>query len=198
MNTIVAILLGYIVGSIPWALIIGKIFYGVDIREHGSGNLGGTNALRTLGKLPGIIIMILDASKSFIYMALINSFNPSLIAYCGLAVCLGHCFPIFANFKGGKAVACSCGYVLGINIFIENKVLLTFIIPMFIWLVVMLITHYMSLGSMSGVLAAAIMALIFFENKTYAILLLILAIFVIFMHRSNIKNLIEHKEKKLF
>lgn len=197
MKTFLFILIGYLVGSIPWALIIGKVFYSVDVREHGSGNLGGTNVLRTLGKLPGISVMLLDALKALIFMFILYKIYPSAIAYAGLAVCLGHCFPIFAKFKGGKAVACSCGYVLGLNLFIENKVLLTFVIPMLIWLIVMLTTKYMSLASMSGVLFAAITSLIFFENKINALLVLLLALFVIFMHRSNIVKLINHKESKL-
>lgn len=198
MKELLIIILGYLIGSIPWALIIGKLFYGIDIREKGSGNLGGTNALRVLGKIPGISIMILDALKAFLYMIIINFIDSSLIAYGGLMVCIGHCFPIFANFKGGKAVACSCGYVLGLNILIEHKILLTFVIPMLVWLIVLLITRYMSLASMSGLIAAAITSLIFFDNKLYAVLILLLCLFVIFMHRSNINKLINHKEKKLF
>lgn len=197
MKLFIFILLGYLVGSIPWALIIGKVFYNTDVRKHGSGNLGGTNVLRTLGKLPGISVMVLDSLKALIYMFIISKIYKDAIAFAGLAVCLGHCFPVFANFKGGKAVACSCGYVLGINLFIEHKILLTFIIPMLIWLIIMLLTRYMSLASMSGVLSAAITSLIFFDNKLYAILILILALFVIFMHRSNIVKLINHKENKL-
>ena len=198
MKELLIIILGYIIGSIPWALIIGKLFYGIDIREKGSGNLGGTNALRVLGKIPGISIMILDALKAFLYMIIVNYIDSSLIAYGGLMACIGHCFPIFANFKGGKAVACSCGYVLGLNLLIEHKTLLTFVVPMLVWLIVLLITRYMSLASMSGLLSAAITSLIFFDNKLYALLILLLCLFVIFMHRSNIVKLKNHKEKKLF
>ena len=190
-------MIGYIIGSIPWALIIGKCFYGIDIREYGSGNLGGTNAFRTLGKVPGISVMFLDAAKAFLYMVVLNFLYKEAIPYAGLAVCLGHCFPLFANFRGGKAVACSCGYVLAISLFMEHKVLQGFVIPMTIFLIVLFTTKYMSIASMSCLVSSAIVAWIFYDNKTYAVLISLLAMFVIFMHRSNIKKLINHTEAKM-
>ena len=193
-----AILGGYLIGSIPWALIIGKTFYGKDIRQYGSGNLGGTNAARHLSKPVGIAIMVLDALKAFIYMWILSGIDKSLIPYAGLAVCIGHCFPVFAGFKGGKAVACSCGYVLAINVFLENQIILAFIVPMLVFVTVMFLTKYMALASMSGLVSAAIMGFVSYHNKTYALLISLLALFVIYMHRSNIKRLINHQESKLF
>lgn len=188
---------GYLIGSVPWSLIIGKLFYSKDIRQFGSGNLGGTNAARVLGKPIGITIMFLDALKAFIFMWILNGIYKEAIPYGGLAVCIGHCFPIFANFKGGKAVACSCGYVLGINVFLEHKIFTCFIIPMIIFAIMMLSSGYMSVGSMSGEIAAAITGWIFYDKKIHALLITILALFVIYMHRSNIKKLINHQENKL-
>lgn len=196
-KSVLIVFIGYIIGSIPWALIVGKVFYGVDIRKHGSGNLGGTNALRTLGKIPGIAVMLLDALKAFIYMVVVNVIDSSIIQYAGLAVCVGHCFPIFANFKGGKAVACSCGYILALNILIEHKTIYTFIIPGIIWLITLLSTRYMSLASILGLLSSSILGFIFYQNKTNAILVLILSAFVIYMHRANIKRLLNKTENKL-
>lgn len=121
LNLTVAILVGYIVGSIPWALIVGKVFYGVDVRKHGSGNLGGTNVLRTLGKVPGISVMVLDALKALLFMAVLHLLKmDDIVPFAGLAVLIGHCFPVFANFKGGKAVASAVGYVLAVNLFVEK------------------------------------------------------------------------------
>ena len=97
-------IIGYLIGSVPWGLVIGKVFYHKDIREYGSGNLGGTNAARVLGTPVGILVILLDALKAFLVMSLNHYIAPGIEQYCGLAVCIGHCFPIFANFKGGKAV----------------------------------------------------------------------------------------------
>ena len=110
--TIIAIAVGYIVGSIPWALIIGKVFYKKDIREYGSGNLGGTNAGRVLGAKAGMAVIVLDALKALIYMIVLSFIAPYSIAYGGFACIVGHCFPVFANFRGGKGVATAFGYLL--------------------------------------------------------------------------------------
>ncbi|MBR0418549.1 MAG: glycerol-3-phosphate acyltransferase, partial [Erysipelotrichaceae bacterium] len=86
-------IVGYLIGSIPWGLFIGKVFYHKDIREYGSGNLGGTNAGRVLGAPIGILVILLDALKAFIVMTLAHYISPGVEQYCGLAVCIGHCFP---------------------------------------------------------------------------------------------------------
>ena len=197
MKTLIWLIIGYLVGSIPWALIIGKTFYGVDIRTKGSGNLGGTNAGRVLGKKVGIIVILLDALKAFIVMLICNKLDPTNVRYAGLAVCIGHCFPIFANFKGGKAVACSMGYVLGIALFITHDIVFTFVYPLLVFLIVLCLFKYMSLASMSGLIAATIMGFLTYKDNSLATLVLLLTIFVIFMHRANIKRLIEGKENKV-
>ena len=197
MKTLIWLIIGYLVGSIPWALIIGKTFYGVDIRTKGSGNLGGTNAGRVLGKKVGIVVILLDALKAFIVMLICNKLDPANIRYAGLAVCIGHCFPIFANFKGGKAVACSMGYVLGIALFITHDIVFTFVYPLLVFLIVLCLFKYMSLASMSGLIAATIMGFLTYKDNSLATLVLLLTVFVIFMHRANIKRLIEGKENKV-
>ena len=197
MKTLIWLIIGYLIGSISWALIIGKVFYGVDIRTKGSGNLGGTNAGRVLGKKVGIIVILLDALKAFIVMFICNKLDPANVRYAGLAVCIGHCFPIFANFKGGKAVACSMGYVLGIALFITHDVIFTFVFPLLVFLIVLCLFKYMSLASMSGLVAATIMGFLTYKDNSLATLVLLLTIFVIFMHRANIKRLIEGKENKV-
>ena len=181
LNLTVAILVGYIVGSIPWALIVGKVFYGVDVRKHGSGNLGGTNVLRTLGKVPGISVMVLDALKALLFMA----------------VLIGHCFPVFANFKGGKAVASAVGYVLAVNLFVEKQLMLCWLLPMLIFVTVLFTTRYMSLASITVVSLFAITALIFYQSKINALLIVLLALFVIYKHKDNINRLKEGTEKRL-
>lgn len=200
MKTIILILwliVGYLIGSIPWALIIGKTFYGVDIRTKGSGNLGGTNAGRVLGKKAGIIVILLDALKAFVVMVLVNAISPEYIRYAGLAVCIGHCFPVFANFKGGKAVACSAGYILGLGLFVTHDVVFTFVYPALVFVIVLCLTKYMSLASMSGLVTATIMGYLTYKDNSLATLVLLLTLFVIFMHRANIVRLIHGNENKI-
>ena len=123
MYEILLILLGYLYGSIPFALVIGKVFYNTDVRESGSGNLGGTNAGRVLGKKAGISVIVLDALKAVIifylssYLSLKFNLNPDIKYIAGLACIFGHCYPIFAEFRGGKAVSTSLGYFLCIEPF---------------------------------------------------------------------------------
>lgn len=200
MKTIILILwliVGYLIGSIPWALIIGKTFYGVDIRTKGSGNLGGTNAGRVLGKKAGIIVILLDALKAFLVMVLVNAISPEYIRYVGLAVCIGHCFPVFANFKGGKAVACSAGYILGLGLFVTHDIVFTFVYPALVFIIVLCLTKYMSLASMSGLVTATIMGYLTYKDNSLATLVLLLTLFVIFMHRANIVRLIHGNENKV-
>lgn len=195
LNYILIILLGYLIGSIPFALIIGKLFYNTDIRESGSGNLGGTNAGRTLGKKAGIIVILLDISKAFVAITLatiiINQFNMNVNPnICGLAVVFGHCYPIFAGFKGGKGVACAAGFILAINP-------LLLLIALVIFLINLKIHHMVSLSVMITVSIITILAYLvpYFYNTKYV--LTFLTLFLIFQHRDNIKRIIKGMENKI-
>lgn len=195
LNYILIILLGYLIGSIPFALIIGKLFYNTDIRESGSGNLGGTNAGRTLGKKAGIIVILLDISKAFVAITLatiiINQFNMNVNPnICGLAVVFGHCYPIFAGFKGGKGVACAAGFILAINP-------LLLLIALVIFLINLKIHHMVSLSVMITVSIITILAYLvpYFYNTKYV--LTFLTLFLIFQHRDNIKRIIKGTENKI-
>lgn len=132
MYEILLILLGYLYGSIPFALVIGKVFYNTDVRESGSGNLGGTNAGRVLGKKAGISVIVLDALKAVIifylssYLSLKFNLNPDIKYIAGLACIFGHCYPIFAEFRGGKAVSTSLGYFYVLNHYMQLLLLLYF------------------------------------------------------------------------
>ena len=197
MKIVLWLIIGYLIGSIPWALIIGKVFYNVDIRTKGSGNLGGTNAGRVLGKKVGIIVILLDALKALIVMIIANALAPECARYAGLAVCIGHCFPVFANFKGGKAVACSMGYILGIALFITHDFIFTFLFPLLVFLIVLCLSKYVSLASMSALVFATIMGFLTYKDNSLAVLVLLLTVFVIFMHRANIQRLIQGNENKV-
>ena len=150
LNFIGVIILSYLFGSVPWSLVIGKVFFHKDIRTEGSGNLGGTNAGRVLGKKVGIIVIILDALKAFFSMLLASFIAKDAIIYAGLACCIGHCFPIFAQFKGGKAVATSFGFFLGIATFINHQYFYQFFLPLLIFLVSLYLCRMVSLSSIIG------------------------------------------------
>lgn len=196
MKILLWLLIGYLIGSIPWGLIIGQIFFHKDIRNYGSGNLGGTNAARVLGKPIGILVIILDAMKAFILMILCHKYAADMCQYSGLAVCLGHCFPVFAGFKGGKAVATSFGYLLGLAMFVNSEWLFTFIIPLFLFFTLLIIFKMVSLASMCSVLSAGIIISIFVDIKI-GLLVICLSAFVIYRHKDNIKRIINGKERKI-
>lgn len=196
MKIILWLLIGYIIGSISWGLIIGKVFYNTDIREHGSGNLGGTNAGRVLGAKVGVTVVILDALKAFLVMILAHFISPGIEQYAGLATCVGHCFPVFAGFRGGKAVATSYGCLLGLGIFVCHEYLFTFIIPVAVFFAIVLATGYVSLGSMCGVSTASLLIMIF-DNFTVGLMVGALALFVIYRHRTNITRIMNGTESRV-
>ena len=196
MHVIIWLLIGYLIGSIPWGLVIGKVFFNKDIREYGSGNPGGTNAGRVLGTPVGIIVILLDGLKALLVMILCHQIDPGLEQYAGLSVCIGHCFPVFAGFKGGKAVACSYGYMLGLALYVTHEYVFTFILPLAVFFAVLALSKMVSLSSMLGVSSAAI-GVFFFVDRLIGLLLSALALFVIYRHRSNIERILNGTESKI-
>ena len=196
VKLLLSLLIGYLIGSIPWGLVIGKVFYNTDIREYGSGNLGGTNAGRVLGTPIGFLVIFLDGSKALLVMIITHLISPGLEHYAGLAVCIGHCFPIFAGFKGGKAVACSYGFLLGLALFVTHEYLLTFILPLLTFFFVLALSKMVSLSSMIGVSMAAIL-IFFFVDKTIGLMVFALALFVIYRHKTNIERIKNGTESKI-
>ncbi|MBM6618837.1 glycerol-3-phosphate 1-O-acyltransferase PlsY [Bacillus suaedaesalsae] len=189
----IVIILAYLIGSIPSGLLVGKIGYGIDIREHGSGNLGGTNTFRTLGKKAGFIVTIADILKGTLATALPfffglspEEFHPLLV---GTFAVIGHMYPIFANFKGGKAVATSGGVLLLYSP-------LMFITMLALFLLCILITKYVSLSSMLTGLYALIYS-IFTGDLPLIIVISVLVIFIFYRHRANIKRIIDKTEPKV-
>jgi len=196
MRIIMWLLIGYLIGSIPWGLVIGKVFFNKDIRKYGSGNLGGTNAGRVLGTPVGIIVILLDGLKALLVMILCHQIDPGLEQYAGLAVCIGHCFPVFAGFKGGKAVACSYGYMLGLALFVTHEFFYTFIIPLLVFFISLALSKMVSLSSMLGVSSSAI-SVFLFVDRVIGLMLMALALFVIYRHRSNIERIKNGTESKI-
>ena len=194
-NILLAIVVGYVFGSIPFALVIGKVFYKTDVREHGSGNLGGSNAGRVLGKKAGLTVILLDAFKSIIAMAVVSLIDPTTIMYAGFAAAVGHCYPMFANFKGGKAVATIAGYVLGL-IFFGYTPFYNALIPLAVFLIVLKLTKYVSLSSIIMLGLAAVMTLVN-SGITEGLTLVVLWAFSTYRHRANIVRIKEGTENKV-
>jgi glycerol-3-phosphate acyltransferase PlsY len=192
-NTIFA----YLAGSIPTAVWYGKFFHGIDVRQHGSGNAGATNSLRTLGKKAGIIVLIVDFLKGFLAVKAASLFSTEtdsiLPLIMGLAVILGHIFPIFAQFRGGKGVATAMGVLVATFPWAALGCVLVFIIVVFT-------TKYVSLASLLGALAFPIQLTFNFWNENvdkYAIgFAWLIFIVLVVMHRQNIERLLQGTESK--
>ena len=184
-------LIAYLLGSIPSALIVGKLGFKKDIREHGSGNMGATNTFRVLGLKAGSIVTLADILKGTVATLLpLLLFDVEINRLLlGLFAVIGHTYPIFAKFKGGKAVATSGGIFLGVNP-------LLFIIMVLSFLLTLYISKYVSLSSMiTGVIA--IIASIIFKDMALIIVTSVLTIFVFYRHKDNIKRIKNKTEPKI-
>ena len=189
LNAII-IVLAYLLGSIPSGLIVGKVFFGKDIREHGSGNLGGTNTFRTLGVKAGLVVSIADVLKGTIAASLPFIFNSELhMLAVGVFAVIGHMYPVFAGFRGGKAVATSGGILLAYAPLLFLFMLLFFFISLYI-------TKYVSLSSILTSIATFIYAL-FTRDPALIAVVAVLAAFVIYRHRANIVRIRNKTEPKI-
>ncbi|MEI2663230.1 glycerol-3-phosphate 1-O-acyltransferase PlsY [Rossellomorea sp. LJF3] len=184
------LILSYLLGSIPSGLLIGKTFYGKDIREHGSGNLGGTNTFRTLGVKAGMIVTIMDILKGTLATLLPLMFASDVhMLLAGVFAVIGHMYPVFANFRGGKAVATSAGVLLGYNYIL-------FLILLAVFFICLYATKYVSLSSMIAAVLAFTYS-IFTGDIPLIIVVGILTIFVIYRHRANIVRIKNKTEPKI-
>lgn len=197
MELFFILLTAYIIGSIPSALWIGKLFYNMDIREHGSGNLGGTNTFRVLGKPAGLIVTTMDILKGTAATCLpilpLFSDTPINSLILGFAAVIGHMYPIFARFKGGKAVATSGGVLLGYHWPIFVVVLATFFI-------VLKLSKMVSFSSMTVAVVGFIYSLIYYLKTGDWYLFLTVALFAAFIfyrHRANIARIRAGTEPKV-
>jgi acyl phosphate:glycerol-3-phosphate acyltransferase len=184
------ILSSYLIGSIPTALIVGKLVFGVDIRDHGSKNPGATNTLRVLGKGSAIIVVLVDIGKGAFAASLPLYFNLDVDPlYFGLAAVIGHCFPIFAGFRGGKAIATTAGTLAVANFPLALIAFGTFFLVIFL-------SKYVFLGSISVGLSLLVYSFIS-QELDFELIFLFFTIFLIYLHRSNIRNLILGIEPKI-
>lgn len=193
---ILLIIMSYLYGSIPFALVIGKLFFHKDVRNYGSHNLGGTNAGRVLGKPAGLAVILLDATKCIVSMALTKlaiahfGLYVDLYYFSGLACIVGHCYPIFVGFKGGKGVSSAIAYALMTNIY-------AFLIALVTFLIVLKISKYVSLSSILGCIAVVIAAPFLGYPTVGIICNILIASLVIYRHHGNIKRIINGTERKI-
>ena len=188
MELILSIIISYLMGSIPFGLILTKIFLKKDIRDIGSGNIGATNVLRTGNKIIGYLTLSLDVLKAVIPVLYIKFNYPELVYVSSLSVFLGHVFPLWLKFKGGKGVATYVGILFSIN-YILGFVFVTS------WLIIFLVLRYSSLGS---ILATFIIPIFILFNPNYEneYFFTIMFILILFTHKENVKRLINKEESK--
>jgi glycerol-3-phosphate acyltransferase PlsY len=186
------LLLGsYLLGSIPFGLIIAA-FWRIDIRKYGSGNIGATNVLRTLGAVPGSLVFILDLLKGTAAIALATAYinEPLVVVACGLAAVLGHTFSVFIKFQGGRGVAAGLGVLLGIapDLFIFAVALFALIVGL---------TRYVSLGSVLTALAVALAFVAFGRPWPYSLAAALITLIIVLRHIPNIKRLLQGTEHRI-
>ena len=200
--TLTAFLLAYLLGSIPTAVWVGKYFHGIDVREHGSGNAGATNTIRVLGWKSGVPVLIVDLGKGCLAALLPvllklappdSALLTNLQILTGLTAIIGHIFPVFAGFRGGKGVATVFGVLLAIH---PEVTLVCF----GVFLVILILTGIVSVSSMSAGIAFPVFLLTIFDTPSmiFKIFSVVMAIALLITHRNNIKRLLKGEEKKLF
>lgn len=198
----IMVIAAYLIGAIPTALWVGQAYFGIDIRKHGSGNSGATNTFRVLGKKPGAVVMLVDVFKGWTatslagFLVLLGAVQPDqLIIFqllLGMVAVVGHIFPVYAQFKGGKGIATLLGMVLAIH---PQAAL----VCMAIFLVVLFVSRYVSLGSMIAALAFPILLLLPRFHPEEPILIVfgfIIFAIVVLTHRKNINRLLQGEESK--
>lgn len=193
-----SLIIGYLLGSIPFALVIGKVFYKTDVREFGSKNLGGGNTGRVLGKRAGVAVMTMDILKVTlaIFLASFLEHDSITTVTAGLASAIGHCFPVFAGFKGGKAVATMYGFLFGMAL-CGGYGLWIFILPLVGYLVVLYICKIVSLASICSSVIAAVVVYILTGSILMLLALLVFVVLITVRHRANIARMLKGEERKI-
>ena len=200
MTIAILIILAYLIGSIPTAVWVSKRFYGIDIREHGSGNAGATNTFRILGSKAGSAVMMIDMMKGFIAvkLSLLSAFPwyseqiTNLQIFLGLAAVVGHIFPIWADFRGGKGIATLFGMILAIQPLVAVSLVGVF-------LAILFLTRYVSLSSISASVAFPLLILFIFKapELSYRVFAIATACLVVLTHYKNINRLLQGNESKV-
>ena len=187
MDYLVIIIISYLLGSIPFGLILTKLFLKKDIRDIGSGNIGATNVLRTGNKIVGYSTLLLDILKAILPVIYIKFYYPDFIYISSLSVFLGHVFPIWLRFNGGKGVATYVGILFSIN-------LIYGLVFGLAWIIIFLFSKYSSLSSLLGSLSIPVY--LFIVNGDQIIFFIIMFVLIFYTHRENIKRLKNKEENK--
>ncbi|MDD5098014.1 MAG: glycerol-3-phosphate 1-O-acyltransferase PlsY [Candidatus Omnitrophica bacterium] len=206
LQTFIALLASYLLGSIPTAYIFGRRLLGIDIRKSGSGNVGATNALRVLGKGPGIAVLIIDIFKGLIVVSFLGDYFAdkailgqvqNLRIIMGLCCICGHNWTVFLQFKGGKGIATSLGVLLGLALRITglNIVIALLVIA---WFIVFFLSRMVSLASIIAALALPALCLIFKQSNFMILVATLLCVFVIIRHKANLARILAGREPRLY
>jgi glycerol-3-phosphate acyltransferase PlsY len=205
MLSVIGLLIAYFLGAIPFGYLLAKYWANIDILKTGSGNIGATNALRTMGKKAGLAVLILDLLKGFAAVAVISrifyhgNIGISQLAYIYLSGALavsGHIWTIFLKFKGGKGVATTLGVIIGLVTFSLSYVWIL-LAAFAIWFAVVYVTKYVSLGSIAASLMLFAGLTVYLRNLPSVIFGIFIAAIVIYSHRGNISRLINGTENKI-
>jgi glycerol-3-phosphate acyltransferase PlsY len=196
---IISVIISYLIGSFPTSFIMARSIKGVDIRQVGSGNAGATNVLRSVGRLPALVTLIVDVAKGILVVTVVASFFYSYIdnldydfyrSFLGLVVVCGHIWPVWLKFKGGKGVATTLGVAIGL----APLVLLPSVV---IWAIIFFTTHYVSLASILALISFPIVAIAFGQSIYLVLISCVICSISIFKHRENITRLLKGQESKV-
>ncbi|MDP8261044.1 MAG: glycerol-3-phosphate 1-O-acyltransferase PlsY [Candidatus Kappaea frigidicola] len=202
---LMGIILAYLLGAIPFGYLIAKYWAKIDIRKEGSGNIGATNALRTMGKKAGLSVLILDLLKGLIAVTLIGrlfyQYNSNIdqltyVYVIGLTVICAHIWTIFLSFKGGKGVSTALGVLVGLTVY-DVKFSLILLLAFCIWFIIVFFSKYVSLGSIAAALFLPIGLIIFIKSLEALIFGILIASIVIYSHRQNVHKLLTNTERKI-
>lgn len=182
--------LAYLLGAVPFGYLLCKLVYKVDIRELGSGNIGATNVMRSVGKWPALAVLLLDAGKGFLPVFLANRYGVTLALGCAILAILGHSRSVFLGFKGGKSVATGAGTILGLSPVV-------FLAVLGIWIVVLALGRIVSLASVTAALSLPLFMLAFRQPLAYVLFGALAGAYVVIRHRANLVRLREGKEPKI-
>lgn len=196
----VNVVLAYLIGSIPVAYIFGRVLKKIDIREHGSGNMGATNAFRVLGKGPGTAVLLLDIIKGIIPVTLLaDAFglnDPVSLVLIAVAAVAGHNWTVFLGFKGGKGMATSLGVLTGLAVQLPGLRIILGLATL-IWAVIFLASGFVSLASITAAVALPVLMVVFEAPFVLKLLAIILCILIVFRHRPNIRRLVKGQENRV-
>ncbi len=199
INFLTVIILSYLIGSIPTAYIFGRVIKNIDIREHGSGNVGATNAFRVLGKGPGTAVLIIDIIKGIVPIVVVAGFlapySLGRIAAAVGVVC-GHNWTCFLNFKGGKGIATTLGVLIGLTVAIPEA-RFAVLLCVLTWVACFLISGIVSVSSIIAAVALPILMVFFCVPTSLILLSIVFCIFVVFRHRPNIQRFLKGQENRV-